>query len=216
MSEENETKKCQYCGEEILATAKKCKHCGEYLENGYSTRIFSKQEIKQIRDKIQSLKLPEKFKNNKDLKEELSDATNRCESLFDSIVTPGYRPFYLTFSVIMFFIFIISVIVGISAGGFGGFFVGIIVCILINLLIYLYFLPSYTAFRNGHKQAWLILVINIFFASLILPWFIILIWALSNKNKEDIVNLEQSNRIRQEVLPMYEKIENKINKLCDD
>ena len=27
-----ETKRCPYCGEEILATAKKCKHCGEWQE----------------------------------------------------------------------------------------------------------------------------------------------------------------------------------------
>lgn len=28
-----ETKRCPYCGEEILAIAKKCKHCGEWLDN---------------------------------------------------------------------------------------------------------------------------------------------------------------------------------------
>lgn len=26
------TKRCPYCGEEILAIAKKCKHCGEWLD----------------------------------------------------------------------------------------------------------------------------------------------------------------------------------------
>lgn len=29
---EKETKRCPYCGEEILTVAKKCKHCGEWLE----------------------------------------------------------------------------------------------------------------------------------------------------------------------------------------
>ena len=29
---EQETMKCPYCGEEILAIAKKCKHCGEWLD----------------------------------------------------------------------------------------------------------------------------------------------------------------------------------------
>ncbi len=28
-----ETKRCPYCGEEILAVAKKCKHCGEWLDD---------------------------------------------------------------------------------------------------------------------------------------------------------------------------------------
>lgn len=29
-----QTKKCPYCGEEILAVANKCKHCGEWLDKG--------------------------------------------------------------------------------------------------------------------------------------------------------------------------------------
>ena len=32
-----ETKRCPYCGEEIMIDAKKCKHCGEWLERDNTT-----------------------------------------------------------------------------------------------------------------------------------------------------------------------------------
>jgi len=32
-----ETKKCPFCGEEILAVAKKCKHCGEWIDKEVNT-----------------------------------------------------------------------------------------------------------------------------------------------------------------------------------
>jgi hypothetical protein len=43
---ERNTKKCPYCGEEILAVAKKCKHCGEWIEE----EIQESRTVLQISD----------------------------------------------------------------------------------------------------------------------------------------------------------------------
>ena len=41
----DETKRCPYCAEEILAIAKKCKHCGEFLDSpSSSSQHFTPQE----------------------------------------------------------------------------------------------------------------------------------------------------------------------------
>ena len=37
-----QTKRCPYCGEEIMATAKKCRHCGEWLVE--SSNVTSRQQ----------------------------------------------------------------------------------------------------------------------------------------------------------------------------
>lgn len=38
----DETKKCPFCAEEILADARKCKHCDEYLDDSLKEKVQSK------------------------------------------------------------------------------------------------------------------------------------------------------------------------------
>ena len=44
----NETKKCPFCGEEILAVDKKCKYCGEWINNTTSKDDYNKNIDKYI------------------------------------------------------------------------------------------------------------------------------------------------------------------------
>lgn len=42
-----ETKKCPFCGEEILFEAKKCKHCGEFLDSALRKKNKNSEKPKE-------------------------------------------------------------------------------------------------------------------------------------------------------------------------
>ena len=44
---QRETKRCPYCGEEIMATAKKCRYCGEWL-TGEVPPDYNEQHVDPI------------------------------------------------------------------------------------------------------------------------------------------------------------------------
>lgn len=61
-----ETKKCPYCGKEILAVAKKCKHCGQWLEGKEKADIpVPTVEPSGEVNKNNDTKSPDKNKKNK-------------------------------------------------------------------------------------------------------------------------------------------------------
>ena len=60
-------------------------------------------------------------------------------------------------------------------------FIGLMVVIA---AVGLFFLPSIIAFSKGHKQAWIILFINVVFGFTLIGWFGSLIWAIAG---DDII-----------------------------
>lgn len=71
MTEKDKTKRCPYCGEEILAVAKKCKHCGEWLD----TAPPIKEPQINPQETNNNSKLKQKNKSNKKVVAFVSCAT---------------------------------------------------------------------------------------------------------------------------------------------
>ena len=52
-------------------------------------------------------------------------------------------------------------------------------CLLAGLGLFIYFLPTFLAFRNGHKFRWAIFAANLFLGATILVWIVLLLYSIN-------------------------------------
>ncbi len=90
-----ETKKCPFCGEEILAAAKKCKHCGEWLEEA--------KPVVEEREKTVSNEYSKVENGNKPSQEE----TGIFKHYFWDVLKNHYADFQWTVSRKEFWLFVL-------------------------------------------------------------------------------------------------------------
>jgi Superinfection immunity protein len=60
-----------------------------------------------------------------------------------------------------------------------------------------YLLPSVVAFKRGHENAWVILVLNLLFGFTLIGWWGCLAWAMAGKTRDEKGNpmwVPQQNR----------------------
>ena len=55
----------------------------------------------------------------------------------------------------------------------------IFLVIFILLLCALFLLPTFIAFSRGHRNRWIIFIVNIVFGATVLGWLIALVWAMN-------------------------------------
>lgn len=55
-------------------------------------------------------------------------------------------------------------------------------CIFAGVMAY--FIPSYMAFKMGHRNAFAILVLNLFFGWTIIGWILAMVWCSNGNDRE--------------------------------
>ena len=191
----NNSKPCQYCGEEIKKIAIKCKHCGSML-NEISVDKLPTEKIKT--DNLPIVGIVAIFLSIAGLyMSQIAGAILIILAFIVSIMAINKREKKIGWISLIFSFLLMSVIfsnsmdiekilhsfngdqiqqysTGYVTNDFGS---GILILIFISFVIY--FLPSIIAFSRSHRNRWIIFLINLIFGATLIGWLITFIWSLN-------------------------------------
>lgn len=84
---EKETKRCPYCGEEIMASAKKCRYCGEWLEPTETDKVeTTEREDSEMKPEQENCEKSDATEPN----DKTTDSAVESTEKEDEIVDTGY------------------------------------------------------------------------------------------------------------------------------
>ena len=167
MADNNETKQCPYCGEQININAKKCKYCKSWL-------VKEQEEYKRC--PFCHKPIPKNAEKCSYCGEWLIDepVNLSCSMGFDNRIV---RVICWVWAVLGFVIIMALT----ESGGVVGFFAAIAFIILFIFLSYIYMYPSILALSKNHPQFVPILLINLIFGECVIGWIAALVWANTHR-----------------------------------
>lgn len=173
-------KMCRYCGKVLPFDAQNCEYCGKYLmkPQDNSGLVCAKCKASVNED---------------------DNFCQKCGAIFNLDFYKNQEPEPLPHNVngipynigILLTSLAASIAISVFAGsgkemGIGQYFLYFgIGFIASEVFLYIYFLPSILAFENNNPNAYFIYICNLLLGATVIGWFISLVFALQNKQKEE-------------------------------